>query len=460
MAPEVIKGTQLSTGWMKADVWSLGCTVVEMLTGALPFSEYENPMTAMYQIASGKSPPISSNVNVSNMVHSFIAACCAVDPTQRLAVEELLLHPFVNQSYSDDHTLIVIPDGEDCVDPDLPSINEDAKESPSSQMQSPTKQDIEQKKLTPGEQTFRSRIPVLQSRGMKLHVDSPDIQKKPLEEQDTPSLFKSRKIREPVPPHNFSPNTFQPSILTPTPPTSEKGNSSAKFRKQTSRGLSNPLSESDSNKSATPKNILESPIHHFSDTELSPVNQENMNTPSSLIRESSVPKLLSVETLKQEVYEEQIDVPSNNRSLMAQEITDSQIPKESLKLASSDESILDPKDPTHDSINTLSLLNEHSQDIISTQQNPMKSPLQSVASPSSTKTERKKELRFDTLTTLSREKSDILEESDDNIPALLINGSLMNSKGSIVEVLYSHYVVVIILGQFYNRSTTCCSSVK
>lgn len=98
MAPEVIKGTQMSTGWMKADVWSLGCTLVEILSASLPFSEYDNPMTAMYQIASGKIPPLPPGA--SNEAASFVKDCCAADPEARPSVTALLTHPFLIQCRS------------------------------------------------------------------------------------------------------------------------------------------------------------------------------------------------------------------------------------------------------------------------------------------------------------------------------------------------------------------------
>ena len=96
MAPEVIKGTQMTTGWIKADVWSVGCTVVEMVTGKLPFSEYDNPMTAMYQIANGEQPPLPEELNnkLSEAIKHFIKSCCAVDPEERPEASNLKLMKF------------------------------------------------------------------------------------------------------------------------------------------------------------------------------------------------------------------------------------------------------------------------------------------------------------------------------------------------------------------------------
>lgn len=105
MAPEVIKGTQMTTGWIKADVWSLGCAVVEMFTAKVPYAEYENPMTAMYKIASGEIPSLKpSSVQpdtASTALVSFIHTCCNVDPTARPGAEELLSHPFVIEEVED-----------------------------------------------------------------------------------------------------------------------------------------------------------------------------------------------------------------------------------------------------------------------------------------------------------------------------------------------------------------------
>lgn len=82
MAPEIIRGQQTPEGWKKADVWSIGCTVIEMLTGKMPWPTYTNPIAAMYHIANGECPPILGR-EVSNEANDFVKACCAGDPNLR-----------------------------------------------------------------------------------------------------------------------------------------------------------------------------------------------------------------------------------------------------------------------------------------------------------------------------------------------------------------------------------------
>ena len=74
MAPEVIKGQQNDHGWKKADVWSIGCTAIEMVTGKMPWPMFPNPMAAMYHIANGERPPV--DIDLSPDADSFLEACC------------------------------------------------------------------------------------------------------------------------------------------------------------------------------------------------------------------------------------------------------------------------------------------------------------------------------------------------------------------------------------------------
>lgn len=144
-APEVIKGTQMTSGWMKADVWSLGCTVVELYTGRVPYAEYENPMTAMYKIASGEIPSIrgrrsstaaitSDFVPVNTVVADpneydreaekellvFLRICCQVNPLDRPDAEHLLNHPFLSKSTLASPLLLTT----DLMQSTLPTLNE------------------------------------------------------------------------------------------------------------------------------------------------------------------------------------------------------------------------------------------------------------------------------------------------------------------------------------------------
>ncbi|KAG7375565.1 hypothetical protein PHYPSEUDO_000614 [Phytophthora pseudosyringae] len=99
MAPEVIRQQNMDDDsnherWFRADVWSLGCAVLEMITGHSPWEQYSNPLTAMYQIVSSDNTP-TIPADVSDETASFLTLCLQRNPEQRATITQLLAHPFV-----------------------------------------------------------------------------------------------------------------------------------------------------------------------------------------------------------------------------------------------------------------------------------------------------------------------------------------------------------------------------
>ena len=79
----------------KADVWSVGCTVVEMATGASgPWSELSNKLATMYQVGSlGRHPPIPEHL--SEGCKRFLARCFVKSACDRASAAELSSDPWL-----------------------------------------------------------------------------------------------------------------------------------------------------------------------------------------------------------------------------------------------------------------------------------------------------------------------------------------------------------------------------
>ncbi|KAJ4911293.1 mitogen-activated protein kinase kinase kinase 15 [Raphanus sativus] len=93
MSPEVARGEEQS---FPADVWALGCMVIEMATGLSPWPEVNDVVAAVYKIGfAGESPEIPGCL--SEKGKDFLRNCLRRDPKQRWAVEELLRHPFLEE---------------------------------------------------------------------------------------------------------------------------------------------------------------------------------------------------------------------------------------------------------------------------------------------------------------------------------------------------------------------------
>ncbi|KAI9281134.1 kinase-like domain-containing protein [Sporodiniella umbellata] len=90
MAPEVVKNEPYSA---KVDIWSLGCTVLELLTGQRPWISL-NQIAAIYNLGRLNTPNIPDYL--SDCAKDFLRKCFTIDPTHRPTAEQLLTHQFLN----------------------------------------------------------------------------------------------------------------------------------------------------------------------------------------------------------------------------------------------------------------------------------------------------------------------------------------------------------------------------
>ena len=93
MAPEVItEGLSYNS---KADIWSLGITVYEIVTGNPPYADQE-PMRAIIMIPRSQPPRLEGSSS-SGATKDFVALCCRESPNDRPSAEELSKSKFIKQ---------------------------------------------------------------------------------------------------------------------------------------------------------------------------------------------------------------------------------------------------------------------------------------------------------------------------------------------------------------------------
>lgn len=101
MAPEVVTKKPYTSA---VDVWSLGIMTMEMIDGEPPYMD-QDPIKALYMIATLGSPEIKNPEDLSPELRNFLDSCLRLKPEERAGADDLLKHPFLAGNLATDEDI-------------------------------------------------------------------------------------------------------------------------------------------------------------------------------------------------------------------------------------------------------------------------------------------------------------------------------------------------------------------
>nr|CAD7453173.1 unnamed protein product [Timema tahoe] len=82
---------------IRADVWSLGITLVELATGMFPYKDCKNDFEVLARVLENEPPSLPADQNFSPDFRNFINCCLTKNYKNRPKYRKLLEHPFMKK---------------------------------------------------------------------------------------------------------------------------------------------------------------------------------------------------------------------------------------------------------------------------------------------------------------------------------------------------------------------------